>query len=108
MNRKSWHIFIARVIALAIIFLIMRFQYMTGFLLGSLVSVLAYKNTERYVDQTMQIKTPAPSSFPLNFAMWAGVLILCAVLEEYLSILPCALGLFMVRITLVVQEWLSH
>lgn len=106
MTKRAWEIFIVLTIFTALIFTVFHWQWMTGFLLGSGASAFAYRNTENYVDQTISAQMPAGTAFHmmLNYMIWAAVLLIAAVLPNYLNILSCALGLFMIRFSLIIDS----
>lgn len=93
--------------AVSIIMLLLGWRYLFGFLIGDTISVFVYLNTVHYVDETIRLGIPAGSRHQvLNYIMWTGVLILCALLPDYLNILSCAFGLFMIRISLLTREFI--
>lgn len=105
MTKRGWKIFIVLTVFTAFIFTLFHWQWMTGFLIGSGASALAYRNTENYVDRTISAQMPAGTAFHmmLNYMIWTVVLVIAAVLPNYLNILSCALGLFMVRFSLIID-----
>lgn len=108
MTQKSWKIFIVLSAVTAVVLVLFHWQWMTGYLLGCAASALAYKNTEHYVDQTISARMPAGTAvhMMLNYTIWTAVLIVSAVLPQLLNVLTCALGLFMIRITLITDSLL--
>lgn len=106
MTNRTWKIFVILSTVIAFIFLIFNWRWMTGFLLGCTASAFAYKNTESYVDRTISARMPAGTAFHLmlNYAIWTVVLIVSAVLPQYLNILTCAFGLFMIRTALIIDS----
>lgn len=106
MTQRGWKIFIVLSLVISIIFILFNWRWTTGFVLGSAASVLAYKNTEYYVDQTISARMPAGTVFHmmLNYIIWTIVLIVCALLPQFLNVLCCALGLFTVRTALIIDS----
>jgi hypothetical protein len=105
-TKKSWKLFGLLVCGAAVILCFIQINWMAGYLLGCLGSVLVYMNTSHYADRTISAGIPAGSAFhfTLNFLIWTISLILCAYLPKYLNILACAAGLFMIRTVLVITE----
>jgi hypothetical protein len=104
-TKRAWKIFIVLTISTAVILAVFNWRWMTGLLLGSMASTLAYRNTENYVDRTISAKMPAGTALHmmLNYTIWTVVLIVSAVLPNYLNVLSCAFGLFMIRISLIID-----
>ena len=80
-----------------------------SFLLGSAAAVLTYLLTARYCDLALSLRSSGGTMghFALNYMIWAAVLVICAVLPQYFNVLTCALGLVMVKISLVLGEFLN-
>lgn len=106
MTGRAWKIFIFLCLITAAVFLIFDWRWMTGFLLGCAASAAAYRNTEHYVDRTISAGIPAGTAFHLmmNYIIWTVVLIVSAVLPQYMNVLTCALGLFMIRFALIIDS----
>jgi hypothetical protein len=78
-----------------------------GFLLGASTAVLLYKRNESYwtsiLNQGSATKWTGFFHFIINYALMAGVLLICALKQEYLNIFACAIGLFLIKITVTVD-----
>lgn len=99
------HVFLITTAVISIFMIIAGWKYLSGYLLGTAVSYLAFLNTVHYVDETLRIRIPAGMGHRVfNYMMWTAVLVICALLPDYLNILACALGLFMIRISIIVSS----
>lgn len=82
-----------------------------GFLLGSLTAVLLYKRNEIFwtgvLNQGSAHQWTGFFHFIVNYALMAGVLVLSALYSDYLNIFACAVGLFLIKIT-VTADVLLH
>lgn len=106
MTKSAWKLFVGLMIVVSLICGIIQWQFMTGYLLGCGASALVYMNTVHYVDKTIAAQMPSGTVFhmAMNYMIWIAVLVLSAVLPQYLNVLFCALGLFMIRISLIIDE----
>ncbi len=110
MTEKSWKLFAVLAAAGTLLCLIFKWQYAAGFLLGCAVSVLTYKIMERFCDDAISMRNSSGTMahFLINFAIWAAVLALCAVLPQYLNVLTCAIGLTVIKITIILESVLDR
>lgn len=106
MKKKNWKLFAILCAAAAVIMLVFDWRMTLSFLLGAGVSVGTYFLTERYCDIAISTGSPAGSlgQFAANYMLWTAALVACALLPQYLNILTCALGLVMIKISLVAGE----
>ena len=78
-----------------------------GFLLGAVTAVILYKRNEVYwtgiLNQGSATKWTGIFHFLINYALMAGVLVLSALYDSYFNIFACAVGLFLIKITVTVD-----
>lgn len=110
MIKRSWILFVQIVSVISVVLLLFDWRYSISYLLGSIASLLVYWNTVRFVDQTLAAGIPIGAGMhsTRNFAIWSIVLIVSALLPEYLNILATALGLFSIRFAILLNEWLER
>ena len=89
----------------AILFLLIDLSLVYGFILGSLVSVVLYKRTERFCTAVLSSKSSNKGfmylNFMINFGLMALTLLICAIKPEILNIFGAALGLMLIKATIV-------
>ncbi len=105
MTEKTWRIFAVLVI-IGCLSVFIRWQCLTGWLLGCAVSVLTFKITEHYCDTAIRMRNAGGSMghFMINFTIWAAVLIFCALADSWFSILACAVGLTTVKMAIIIDS----
>jgi len=105
LKKKTWFVFLCLCIALSIIFLVFDYTWTLGYLFGCFISFVVYKNTERFVNNSVKARMPigAASHFVLNFLLWGISLIICAKVPQILNILTCALGLMAIRLSIIID-----
>lgn len=78
-----------------------------GFLLGSLTAVLLYKRNEHFwtgvLDQRSATQWTGFFHFIINYLLMGGVMVISALKPEYLNIFACAIGLFLIKITVTID-----
>jgi hypothetical protein len=78
-----------------------------GFLLGSVTAVLLYKRNEWFwtgvLDQRSATQWTGFLHFIINYLLMGGVLVLSALKPEYFNIFACAVGLFLIKITVTID-----
>ena len=84
--------------------------YATGYILGCLVAFLTFKIVEQFCDQILDMKVTRLNHFQLlmSYGLWAVVLLISALLPQYFNIFACAIGLFTVKIALVIDAAITH
>lgn len=106
MKKRNWKIFAILAVLIAAVTLFFDWRMTSGFVLGTAVSIGTYFLTERFCDIALSLRSSGGTMghFILNYMIWAAVLVLCAKLPQVFNILTCALGLFMVKISLFAGE----
>ena len=81
--------------------------YALGFLLGGAVSILLYRHNESFWTEILhQGKTgrwTGMGTFAIHYAIMAAVLILCAKLPGIFNIFACALGLLIIKFSILLD-----
>ena len=96
------------IVAIGLLSGLIRWQFATGFLLGSIVSALTFKHTEYALNNALDEENSygARSSFILNYAIWAVVLIICAAKPNYANVIACAIGLSAYKLAIIIESLL--
>lgn len=106
MTRKSWNLF-KIVVLLGSCSGFIDFRYASGFLLGAIASIVLYKRAERYADSVIyQNQASTPQSilnFVNSYAIMAIVLIVAALLPNYLNIFAAAIGMMAIKIAVIIE-----
>lgn len=111
MTKRTWKIFlILLVVGLMTGFI--RYQFASGLLLGAIISCVIYLRNESFwngvVDRGFATKGTGSLHFMFNYILMAFPLIFCALKQEYFNIFACAIGLVMVKCSLVIDAVLFH
>ena len=107
MTNRSWKIFgiLAVIGCLSGIY---HYSCLFGFLLGIGVALLLnYRNTTYWndvLDTKIARKGIGTSHFMVNYLIMAFTLILCAFYPQYLNIFLCALGMSLIKISIILNE----
>ena len=96
------------VLALGLLSGLLDFRYAAGFALGAAAAVLLYIRNDRYwnsiLDGGSATKYTGIFHFFVNYAIMAGVLLLSAWFPAYLNIFGAAIGLFLLKISVILNE----
>lgn len=107
MTERSWKIFRILTCIIAVITLVFDWRMTLGFLLGTGEAYLQYRRTEKFWNGVVDTGTASKGTgyfhFLINYAIMGATLIVCALLPSFLNIYTCALGMFMIKITSVVE-----
>ncbi|MBQ7992909.1 MAG: ATP synthase subunit I [Solobacterium sp.] len=83
-----------------------------GWLLGCAAAVLNYKRNERYWSGILSRGSAATGTgmphFMINWLIMVAVLLICALKPEYFNIFSCAVGLFLIKITVTVDTLINR
>lgn len=106
MEKRNWKFFGILTVLIGAVMLIFDWRMTLGFVLGTAVSACTYFLTERFCDTALSLQSSGGTMghFILNYIIWAAALILCAKMPQVFNILTCALGLFMIKISLLAGE----
>ena len=109
MNKRSWMIY--GILAILCAFSgFYHYRFLAGFALGSLVGLLLYyRNTtywNDYLDDQITGKFAHSGHFIINYLLMAISLIICAKYPQYLNIFMCAIGMSLIKISLVINEYI--
>lgn len=84
---------------------LIHWQYATGFALGAVIGYWNYRRTERFwnsiVDRGQAPKFTGAFHQIGTYALMAGSMILCALYPDYLNIFANALGLCIIKLSVV-------
>lgn len=107
MTERSWKIFRILTCVIAVATLLFDWRMTLGFLLGTGEAYLQYHRTEKFwngvVDTGSASRGTGYFHFLINYAIMGITLIACALLPKILNIFACAVGMFMIKITSVVE-----
>ena len=109
MNKKSWIIFgiLAILCALSGFY---HYRFLVGLGLGILVGLLLYyRNTtywNDYLDNQETGKYAYTGHFIINYLLMAIALILCAKFTQHMNIFMCAIGMSLVKLSLIINEYI--
>ena len=83
-------------------------RYASGFALGAVASVLLYIRNEQFwsgvLDTGTATKYTGIFHFLINYGIMAGVLVLSALKPELFNIFACAVGLLLLKISVIIKE----
>jgi len=92
-------------VVIACLFLFIDLSLVYGFILGSFISVILYRMTERFCTAIFNSKSSNKGfmylNFMINFGLMALTLLICALKPETLNIFAAALGLMIVKASLL-------
>lgn len=106
MNRRTWITALVLTAIGSLSFFVYRPAGL-GYLLGCLTAILLYKRNEWFwtgvLDQRSATQWTGFLHFIVNYLMMGGVLVLSALYPQYLNIFACAIGLFLIKITVTID-----
>ena len=109
MKKRTWKIF-AVLVGIGLLGGLFYFPVASGLALGTLISAILYLRNVSFwndvVDTGIAGRGTGSFHFLINYALMAEAMILCALKPQYLNIFACAIGLAMVKLSLVVESLL--
>ncbi|MCR5228992.1 MAG: hypothetical protein K6D03_02600 [Solobacterium sp.] len=106
MNGRCWKI-CAVLMFFSLISLYWGRQYVFGFLLGEVISILIYKRNELFwnevVDTGVSGKGTGSMHFAVNFAMMGLPMLAAVFVPDYLNIFTVAAGMMLIKAAVVID-----
>lgn len=111
MNSRIWSSFLILTLALGlllVIFFFPNFTYALGLVWGSLGSASGFGVLSFYIYRvkTTRLKSALIFNRILRYSIYIGVIIIANLLPDYLSLLTTIIGLFMVKLSILMQNYL--
>ena len=99
-------------VGITVILGLINWRYATGFVMGSVMSVLLYMKTtwqcNRIVAGAKGVRFGFFLSFLLSYVLMAFPLLTAVLLPQYFNVFAAAAGLFLVKLILIVQSFLER
>lgn len=100
---KTWAVLGAVIVVVSVFF---RWQFAVGYVIGAASCRLLFWRNETFWSDVLDTRIPVGggSHFLVNYLLMAVTLMLGALFPEYIDIFGCALGLFSVKLAVVLCE----
>lgn len=112
MKKESWKLFVVLLVVITIVLLLWDFTIALGYVVGGLLSALLYFRNASYWGDILDAGTVSGSRygfhFMVNMLIMALPMIIAALFPDVLNIFAVAAGLFMIKITVVVEVLLMR
>ena len=111
MNFRIWSIFLILTLSLGLILFILffpNFTYALGFIWGSIGSASAFGVLTFYISKVKVTRLKSALIFNriLRYSIYIVVIIFANLMPDYLSLLTTIIGLFMVKLSILMQNYL--
>jgi hypothetical protein len=111
MNSRIWSSFIILTLSLGVLLIILfypDFTYALGHVWGSLGSASAFAVLSFYINRVKvtRLKSSLVFNRILRYSIYIGVITVANLLPDYLSLLTTIIGLFMVKLSILMQNYL--
>lgn len=110
MKKTGWLIF-AIEIGISLVLAVIDYRLTTGFILGTLVSIVLYFRNNSFwnsvLDTKFAGKRTGTSHFTVNYFIMALVLVICAVNRNHFNVIACAAGVLSIKWAIILQSLVS-